>query len=226
MVFISMSATELLTRTSQYQMREGSPLELSPEDSSPLFPEGTNETRPLSRRRNSTSLRTIPPPISNHASRSRHPTTSILHPFPVTDLGDSSPSPIQTTTPPPPLGFTITSHCNDPSSDEEEESSPATLLDRHRRDQQPPPYEGSSAEDSEDSLERALHARAMGVPSSHLRHRGNRRRRDSPRRIECVVGEGEGKSGEEEGKGALAPHASFFIEREKSVVSVAFDPPV
>lgn len=229
MVFVSMSASDLLTRTAQYQMQDLSPLQES-EGLEPLFSDDANESRPLSRRRDSSAQRTVPPAISNSAPRSYRPdstrnTRISSQPFPLVDLGDDSTPPHQTSFFPEPSDFTVTTTCNDPSSDEEEPSSAATLADRLRRDRLPPPYELSSDEDTEDGLERAMRrARAMGVPSSHTYYRRSSRRAE-PSKIEIVGAadiSGEGR----ENKEVLAPHARFFIERTRSVVSVKFDPPV
>ena len=221
MVFVSMSASDLLIRTAQYQMRDPSPLQES-EDLEPLFSDDAHESRPLSRRRDSSAQRTVPPAISNSAPRSYRPnntrntrsTRASSHPFPLIDLGDDSTPPPQISTFPEPSDFTVTTTCNDPSSDEEEPSSAATLADRLRRDRLPPPYELSSDEDTEDGLERAMRrARAMGVPSSHTYYRRSSRRAE-PAKIEIIGAtdvSGEGRASKE----VLAPHARFFIERNR-----------
>ena len=230
MIFVSMKSSELLSRTSQYQMRDPSPP--PPNDEfEPLISDDANENRPLSRRRDSATHRTIPPPISNIAPRSvRHSTTSTATStvFPHIDHGggnDIAPVP-RASTPPEAPAFTVTASCNEPSSDEEEPSSAATLADRSRRDRLPQ-YDPSSDEDTEDGLERAIRrARNMGASSSHGHRRS--RRRAEPSRIEVVIPPGVvgEKSVDGETKDVLAPHAKFFIERERSVVSVKFDPPV
>ncbi|CAF9917432.1 MAG: hypothetical protein ALECFALPRED_011149, partial [Alectoria fallacina] len=228
MVFVSMLASDLLTRTAQYQMRDPSPLQES-EDLEPLISDDANERRPLSRRRDSSNQRPVPPPVSNSAARryrrnNNRSTRTSSHPFPLIDLGDDSTPPPQTSTPPELSDFTVTTTCNDPSSDEEEPSSAATLADRLRRDRVPPPYELSSDEDTEDGLERVMRrARAMGIPPSHTYYRRSSRRAE-PSKIE-IVGAAD-VSGEGREKEVLAPHARFFIERTRSVVSVGFDPPV
>ena len=221
MVFVSMSDSDLLARTAQYQMRDTSPLEES-EDLEPLFSDDANEHRPLSRRRDSSAQRTVPPPISNSAVRRyrRNNTRSTIttnHPFPLVDLSDDSTPPPQTSNPLERSDFTVITSCNDPSSDEEEPSSAATLADRLRRDRLLPPYEPASDEDTEDGLERNMQrVRAMGIPSSHTYHRRGSRRAE-PSKIEIVgaadVSE-EGRANTE----VLPPHARFFIERTRRYV--------
>lgn len=221
MVFISMSASDLLTRTAQYQMQHPSPVQES-EDLEPLFSDDANESRPLSRRRDSSAQRTVPPPISNTAARSyrrnntRNTRTS-GHPLPLIDLGDDSTPPPHISSPPEPSDFTVTTSCNDPSSDEEEPSSAATLADRLRRDRLQPPFELSSDEDTEDGLERnARRARGMEVPSSYTYHRRSSRRVE-PSKIE-IIGAADVSGEGSENKEFLAPHARFFIERTRRYV--------
>ncbi|KAF6241619.1 hypothetical protein HO173_000330 [Letharia columbiana] len=229
MVFVSMLASDLLTRTAQYQMRDPSPLQES-EDLEPLFSDDANESRPPSRRRDSSAQRTVPPPISNLAARSnRYYHTRGFRtsgqPFPAIDLRHDSTPPSQTFLPPEPADFAVTTSCNDPSSDEEEPSSAATLADRLRRDHLPSPFELSSEEDTEDGLERGMRrARVLGVSSSHTYYRRNSRRAE-PSKIE-IVGAADVSGDGTENEKVLAPHARFFIERTRSVVSVKFDPPV
>ena len=225
MVFVSMLASDLLTRTAQYQMRDPSPLQES-EDLEPLISDDANERRPLSRRRDSSNQRPVPPPVSNSAARryrrnNNRSTRTSSHPFPLIDLGDDSTPPPQTSTPPELSDFTVTTTCNDPSSDEEEPSSAATLADRLRRDRVPPPYELSSDEDTEDGLERVMRrARAMGIPPSHTYYRRSSRRAE-PSKIE-IVGAAD-VSGEGREKEVLAPHARFFIERTRRYVFFRID---
>ena len=221
MVFVSMSASDLLTRTAQYQMRDHSPLEES-EDQEPLFSHDANESRPLSRRRDSSGQRTVPPPISNSAARryrrnNTRSTRTSGHPFPLVDLGDDSIPPFQTSNTSEPSDFTVITSCNDPSSDEEEPSSAATLADRLRRDRLLGPYELSSDEDTEDGLEGNMRrGGAMGVPSGHTYYRRSSRRAE-PSKIE-IVGAADVSEEGRENKEVLAPHARFFIERTRRYV--------
>lgn len=222
MVFISMSPSELLPRTAQYQMRDPSPLHES-EDLEPLYFDDVNESRPLSRRRDSSAQRTVPPPISNSAARSyrhdntRNATANVL-PSPLLEICDHSTPQSQDTTLREFSDFTVTTSCNDPSSDEEEPSSPATLADRLRRDSLPSPYELSSDEDTEVGLERAMRrARDMGIPSSQTYYRRSSRRAE-PSKIE-IVGAADVSGDGRENKEVLAPHARFFIERTRRCVA-------
>lgn len=231
MIFVDMSAHDLVARTAQYQLRHSSPSRYA-EDAELLSSyDNTDENRPLSRRRDSGANRTIPPAISNsmfRSSRHSHDTTNTTvnnNPFPLIDIGDDSTPPPRTTAVPETLGFDVTTSCNDPSSDEEEPSSEATLADLYRRDRLPPPYASSTDEDDEDTLERAMRrAGRTGVPSSHRRSR----RRAEPSRVELVKSSNPPAQDAENGpaKDVLAPHAKFFIERDRSVVSIKFDPPV
>lgn len=228
MIFVSMESTNLLARTSCYRMYE--PHEDN-EDFSNIFFDELSENRPLSRRRDSNAHRTIPPPVSNSVPRSvRHnndtTSTSVSsNPYPLLDLDDdSSPPPPRTITPPDTPGFKVTTTCDSPSSDEEEPSSAATLADLYRRDHFPPAYHiDPPDEESQDDLDQAMQrARELGLPSSH-RHR--RRRRGKPSRIEAVLPPGSSNP-DTQALRVLPFHARFFIQREKSVVSVKFDPPV
>ena len=218
-----MSAPDLLNRTSQYQMQDHYSLQEN-EDLGPLFPEDANESRPLSRRRDSSTHRTIPSPISNSAAQfyrqnnTRNARTS-SHPFPPIDLSDGYTPPAQVSGTLEPSDFTVTTSCNDPSSDEEEPSSAATLADRLRRDRLQPPYEISSEEeDTEDGLERNIRrARVSGVPSSDNYFRRSHRRTE-PSKIE-IVGAANISDEARENKKTLAPHARFFIERSRRYAS-------
>ena len=227
MIFVSMESTNLLACTSCYRMYD--PHEDN-EEFSNLFSDELSENRPLSRRRDSNAHRTIPPPVSNSIPRSvRHnndtTSTSVSsNPDPLLHLSDDSSPPPRTMTPPDTPGFKVTTTCDSPSSDEEEPSSAATLADLYRRDHFPPAYHiDPPDEDSQDDLDQAMQrARELGLPSSH-RHR--RRRRGKPSRIEAVLPPGS-KNADKEAQRVLPFHARFFIQREKSVVSVKFDPPV
>lgn len=88
--------------------------------------------------------------------------------------------------------------------------------------------EPASDEDTEDGLERALQERGLStVAPNDLHIRGRRElRRARPGRIEVVPPTHDPKVVQNEDQGILAPHARFFIEDGRSVVSVAFDPPV
>ena len=124
MVFVSMSFPELLPRTAHYQMRDHSPLQES-EGTEPLYLDSVNQSRPLSRRRDSSAQRTVPPPVSDSAARDyrRNDTRNSgisAHHFPVIEVHDDSLPPSQNPILPAPSDFAVTTSCNDPSSDEEE----------------------------------------------------------------------------------------------------------
>ena len=222
MIFISMSSSDLLTRTAQYQMRDPSPLQES-EDLEPLYFDDAYESRPLSRRRDSSAQRTVPPPSSTSAAYSyrlnnTRRTESSVHPFPLNEVRDDCSPFTQTSALPEAPDFTVTTSCNDPSSDEEEPSSPATLADRRRRDSLQSLYELSSDEDTEIGLERAMRrARAMGFPSSRTHYRRSSRRAE-PSKIE-IVGAPDNNGDGIESREVLAPHARFFIERSRRYVA-------
>lgn len=215
MVFVSMSDSDLLARTAPYQMRDPSPLPLL-ESEEPLFSDDAYESRPLSRRRDSSA---VPPPISNSAARSYRSTNARStrtsgHPFPLIDLGDDTTPPPQISSPPEPSEFTVTTSCNDPSSDEEEPSSAATLADLRRDHIR---FELSSDEGIEDGLEGNMRrARTIGGPSRNTHFRGSSRRTE-PSKIE-VVGAADVIGEDRTNKEVLAPHARFFIERTRRYV--------
>ena len=250
MIFISMTADDLLSRTSQYHLRE-------PPPPSPFRPDPVLSTRAedalqaarAMRAGRPVELRTLPPVINRNENRppSRrgdtsfeargqhfHPTVTRSYdptptvgfgdhvesnPFPLIDVGDISSPPPRTGAIPTPPPFDVTTDCSDQSIDEEEESSPATLADRYHRDQRiPPPYDISDDDE---------------YPSTHaMARRSDSPRRDkrrlTPSRIEVSV-PAKDSTDEHKPKNVpeiLAPHAMFFIRREKSTISIKFDPPV
>lgn len=215
LIFISMTGDDLLARTAHYQVREASPSRtVSPESltggrpRTPLTPRlpsfESNENRPPSRRTSDAADRVIPPPISNSSSL----------------LLDTLSNPFRTASP---LSFAITTECSDQSGDEEEVTSAATLADRFRRDHLSSNLDSSSesTEDGED-LTRIASSRARLI----ARQRRSSRQ-DAPSRIEIVEPDktDETPHGKPEA-GCLFPHARFFIERDKSMISIKFDPPV
>lgn len=236
MIFVSMDSEDLLSHTSRYQAREASPPRLSPSSSpihsiqlSPIpgISESSNDNRPPSRRVNDAAERTIPPPLADARPYARQPravaTRHTFEPRAINDYapssdGDTFRSSLQGANSLNPLFFTVSTNCDDHSGDEEEESSAATLADRYRRDRMPPPYE--SSDETEDGFNRWVESRArlMGVPSHHRRSR----RRAAPSRVEIA----EPPADENESAKLLMPHATFFIDREKSMISIKFDPPV
>ena len=254
MIFISMTADDLLSRTSQYHLRESSPppspfpppdpaLSTRAEDALQAV-RAMREGRPV-------ELRRLPPVITRNENRppSRRGETSIeahgqifhptvtrpyqsaptprsnehfeANPFTLVDIGDILSPPPRTGAIPTPPPFDVTTDCSDQSIDEEEESSPATLADRYHRDQRmPPPYDSSDEEDYASVRSRAIGRR----PDSPRRNK----RRLTPSRIEVTV-PCKDSTNEQKSKNVpeiLAPHAMFFIRREKSTISIKFDPPV
>ena len=242
MIFVSMNDKDLISRTSAYHLRSRGLEEIDSDGetvsvSSPI----TSEHRPLSRRRDSTS-RTVPPPISDSLLHTYQQVIRDLHrPYPLLqeaftlpdDLersaaaaGHGANTPNRSTapynTPIEDQGFNVTTHCDEPTEDEEEESTLETLADRAQREQMPISFPPTSDEDTEDAIERARQARRLGLLPGPSRRGRRARKRGLPSRIE-VMPDAEGTGGRDE---VLVPHARFFIEREKSVVSVSFDPPV
>ena len=242
LIFVSMTSEKLSSRTSHYHLREASPPPPPPPPPPPLRPYDTsgvsryelysrdsrdyNNIRPPSRRADYPSARAIPAPISgirpapprttsgndNRITNSEH-----THSFPLIDLRDSSTPPPRTMSPLISPIFNVTTSCDFSSDDDEEESNAATLADRAHQQRESTPL--SSSED-EDSVDREV----LGW-GNHARN--TRTRTNMPGKIEwtCAT-EDEGADNEEQEKPMLAPHASFFIEKEKSMVSVKFDPPV
>lgn len=217
-----MTSHDLLSRTSQYQMRDPSPLRQSDDTALLSMWEMTGDNRPRSRRGDPGLNRTIPPPISDRISRSIPNESDNMNTADASISvhldGDSAPS-SSTTNNPVNLGFNVNTTCDEPTSDEEEPSSPATLADLYRRDRLPPPYDSSADDDDDEGFDRAM-ARAgrMGAPSSIRRSR----RKAEPSRIEVL----RPRNDAIKDKDILAPHAQFFIENDRSIVSIKFDPPV
>lgn len=232
MIFISMRSSDLLAQTSRYQMHESPPpsptveVELENFDFEQFMNEEraalNSNIRPPSRRRESTTTRSIPPPVSNtYPRRSAHGHTPD-HPLFTIDGGENNTYPRDHESSP---AFDVSTTCEEPTSDEEEPTSPVALADRNRRDRQVRSYEGSSDEDTEDGLDRVAretHNRQYGTNYSYRRRAA---RRSTPRTIE-VVDKEDGKEEADKRNDLLEPHARFFIEKERSVVTVKFDPPV
>ena len=239
LIFISMTANDLLTRTSQYHLRESSPGPLPPARGSPPAHEGNMDEsrrsynprpsagtsqfdrRPPSRRADYPFTRTIPAPISD-TSWVRPDGEIVSNPFPLIDLGDDSTPPPRTMSPPIPPLFNVTTTCEVPSGDEEEESHPAILADRSRRDREVSPI---SSDDDGDFGDRWVINGSRGVD---VRRRRCGNRRETPSKLELTADDDDedAESGVRKKVDVLAPHARFFIEKDKSMVSVKFDPPV
>lgn len=234
MIFVGMDAEELTRRTARYRLRSQAVPDA--EDVYDEFSIVTYDYRPASRRRDSMS-RNVPPPVSDvisrHESRSAlsaEGPSAISRPSVDSRLdwstyGISSLAGQRMTVDPRSVqmkdqGFLVTSHCDPPSDDEEEESSPQTLFDRQQRENMPEHFLSTSDEDAEHAG--TFGARRPGLSPHQFRARRRGKRRSLPLGFE--VG---GLSGDKDGAGdALPPHAKFFIEREKSVVTLNFDPPV
>ena len=231
-----MTTNDLLTRTVQYHLREPSPA--SPPGPPPVDEgnEGNSrrpysssrsgigimqsDRRPPSRRADYSFDRTIPEPISD-TSWVRPDGEIVSRPFPSIDPGDDSTPPPRTMSPPIPPLFNVTTTCDAPSGDEEEESHPAILADRSRRDRELSPITSNDEDYGDDWAINA--SRGAG-----LRRRRRGTRRATPSKLELTVDDG-GEDAESEVRkrvDVLAPHARFFIEKDKSMVSVKFDPPV
>ena len=247
MIFVSMSDKDLIARTSHYRLRSHPHTDCDSDDDSSIPSSTTSENRPVSRRRDSAS-RTVPPPISNNIPRTPFLSTSLISDAYSTTsrhlsqtwnsiarresmTTENAVGSRQSLSPQTPLlpneGFNVTTHCDQPSEDEEEESSPQTLADRFEREQLQrehilPSFSPTSDEDAEDALGRSVRARRMAIPPHQFPNRRRGRRRDSPSRVEVSL------NGDERlaGRDLLAPHARFFIDRERSNVTISFDPPV
>lgn len=150
-----------------------------------------------------------------------------LNPYPLVDLGDdSTPSP-QTAVSPNSLAFNVTTDCDDHSGDEEEESSAAILADRHRRDHlvSLDLFSDSDTEDGDSTFYRAHRTRTSRFPASQH----GSRRRANPSRLEIAAPstpDHENSQNQKPNLDILVPHARFFIDVHKSMVSIKFDPPV
>ena len=140
--------------------------------------------------------------------------------------------------------FTVTMDCSDSSEDDEELSSPDILADLYRRDRSL--YIDHSLDIDEDSDENEESNTTLPrVARGHSATLGAMRdvgRRELPSRVQVVDlanpddQEQDGgqssraasgrRHGRRDEKGVLAPHARFFIEKEKSSVSVTFEPEV
>lgn len=137
-------------------------------------------------------------------------------------------APLRTISAPTPPPFIVTTDCSDHSHDEEEESSAATLADRFRRDHIPQIAIDSSSDSTDDgdlSISRVVTVRAR---------QGARQRRNGRRAIPSRIGIVAPNAADElrnAGNGTppidvLAPHAKFFIEKDKNTISIKFEPMV
>ncbi|KAI9881329.1 MAG: hypothetical protein M1830_003336 [Pleopsidium flavum] len=250
MVFVSMTSNDLLARTAQYQIHyTSSPSRTA---SGPSATHGRDDPRPFTGRLSLHSRDHHPPSAANyppppiprreyHASWSSPQDTANILTNPIhlngpaetnidADLDSflNSDHNSPTANLPSPLPFTVVTDCDDKSGDEEEESSAAILADRYRRDRIAATY--SSDDDDEDGgLSRLVnrHHRIMGPPTGGIRRS---RRRATPSRIEPSMTQSADSHLNNENlplpSEVMVPHARFFIERERSMVSMKFDPPV
>lgn len=146
---------------------------------------------------------------------------------------------------PRPHAFNVITDCSDPSEDEEQPSSAATLLDLQRRDRASV-YAGDSDPESgsDPEISRVVNGRARALGVRISRAIVSEGRREVPSRIE-IMDDGEGSDDGkmdpnmmDSARGAMkrehlqsetrviAPHARFFIEKERSCVSINFEPAV
>lgn len=246
MVFISMTLDDLLPRTAQYQIHYSSSSPRNVSGSSAIT--GREDPRSLSSR---VSLYPIPrahPPRSSdvypgprprrefYASWS--PPYGLANPSAIPGDPDDveqlfidaevdsyiNDHPSATTHLPSPPPFTVITDCDDKSGDEEDESSAAILTDRYRRDHLAVSY---SSDDDDSGLSRSanIHHRMVPPPSGIRRHR----QRATPSRIELstYTNRSHTQDGDPPATSEImAPHARFFIQKERSMVSMKFDPPV
>ena len=145
-------------------------------------------------------------------------------------------------TPPPQQDkFNVTMDCSDLSDDEEELSSPEILADLYRRDRTLYLDHSSDIELESDDGDTGTSLRALREHNARLGSFRGLGRRELPSRVQVVdladvdddeIYEGQSSQGRAtmraaaKEKGVLAPHARFFIEKEKSSVSVTFEPEV
>ena len=227
-----MSSDGLLSGSSHYVMRYP---ECRRQDA------GTNTTanenqRPSSRRRDSAARR-VPPAVSDSQPRVAGPnvpqssTNTPLAPATFTTHDDISTRPST-----PSFDFRVSSDC-DPLSDSDEPTSPRTEEDRYHRSVAAPRYGGDTSDESDVDLERQMDP--LRPPTSLDREMRCLRgmRRSEPNLIESSLASessGDHESGEASSDVAtrpakpklLTPHAKFFLEKGKDVVSVKFDPPM
>ena len=158
-----------------------------------------------------------------------------------------------TTSPAPPASprlpqqdkYTLTMDCSDASEDDEELSSPDILADLYRRDRTLYMNHSLDMEDESDDADEISTnpVQLLRDPHTTLGAMRGVGRRELPSRVQVVDladldneeeqdGEhgsqyrGERRRTEKDRKELLVPHARFFIEKEKSNVSITFEPEV
>ncbi|KAL8791390.1 MAG: hypothetical protein Q9213_000006 [Squamulea squamosa] len=254
MVFVTMENEGLIRKASRYVLREStSPSPPSSPSSTRRSPDllidrypaldstlqrSQEEGRPPSRRRtNDGSDRVIPPPISNLGgtistrgaqNRQWRIDSRLQYTSPINARRDFNTDVVDVLTPTSqPLNshFNVSVDCENHSDDEEESSSEATLADRLYRDRIPSSHDDSDEAEDPDLAQYLYRSgeRRRSVPSSGRRHG----RRAIPRRIELRSPSASEEDGlEKQDADLLVPHAIIFIKKEKSMVSIKFDPPV
>lgn len=227
MIFISMDSDSLLESTSHYEIRYNPPYEPS---SSPdasrdrerltllesLRDPGVLEgSRRLRERNDELYAAMARRELLAEARRSRNRDESESAATTLPNLENCD-------WPPPPPPFTVTTETDDESDAGEDESSAAVLADRSRRDARWPP-ESDSDDDGDDELA-ALNSfweargdyRALAGPGYARAVRRSTPSRIEPRETRAAAA----------AASAVAPHARFFIAKNKSKITVRFDPPV
>ncbi|KAL8944430.1 MAG: hypothetical protein Q9216_000481 [Gyalolechia sp. 2 TL-2023] len=235
MVFVAMDLEGLILKASRYNIRQSASPPHSPTSSSSTSsqlpnlilndfldstPQGDNDqSRPPSRRRAEDGAhRFIPPPISRNNGDTWHDPARQTRSSGLQDVLSSNIRPVQS-------HFNVSIDCDNHSDDDdEEESSEATLADRHHRDRIPLSNYSSDEMDDSDFANNVL---SIGTRRRQVPGNRRHRRRTAPR----MIGIDEPSAAEEisqtrEGADVLVPHAAIFIEKEKSMVSVKFEPAV
>ncbi|KAL8843115.1 MAG: hypothetical protein Q9170_000245 [Blastenia crenularia] len=240
LVFVAMDLEGLILKASRYIIRESaSPSAPSSPSSSPQSPVLLTDHDPAfdftpqrgpgqrSRRRaEDGTQRFVPPPISTSAHRaSNHsdngeiwhsPSHQFRNPAP-DDVPNSDIQPVQS-------DFNVTIDCDSHSDDEQEESSEAILADRMYRDRIPSPHDSS---DEGDEPNYANFVYGNGPRRRHPPGNWRERRRTVPRTIGIDEPSGAGDGDQaKDSPDVVTPHAIIFIEKEKSMVSVKFEPAV
>ncbi|KAE8355533.1 hypothetical protein BDV28DRAFT_128834 [Aspergillus coremiiformis] len=228
MVFVSMTSDELLARTAQYQIQY------------------------TSSRRGRRNRRARMQPSQEYLNANRHPLQSLIardsHSESDTDISD--PTRLNLGTIPDPMSeFRVTTEydeCseNNDHGDQEfgDDVPPLTDVERLQMEQMEDDFLCSDSDESEsndDTSElntynrrrRELLRRVTSMRRRYVIERnGQPRRRPVPSIIQPMpqsepTGLHTGSDAQNTGQELLKPHARFFIERTKSMVSIKFDPP-
>ena len=242
-----MSSNDLVSGTAHYNIQPENPLL----DGDGLLGLSGEANRPVSRRRDSTG-RHVPPPISDNHSRHVLSDSTNDSSSTATGLNSTPPAGPNSTFAGPPYTyhipqapeFNISTCCDSPSSDEEEPTSPRTLADRYRREIEPPSFPSfdyDTSDENETEPRDFEQANAGPTPLARMARdaRGMRNRRlAQPSRIESSILSDYSQrvndkffcfDRSEENRtrypSLLTPQARFFIEKDKSMVTIKFDPP-